>query len=59
MEVLAFKEHWLVTIFGNIRLRSRLYRDKVGSTGLDTLYLQRSGAKGNALFEDGVTLILW
>jgi len=46
MEVLAFKEHWLVTIFGDIKLRRRLYQDKVGSTGLDTLYLQGSGAKG-------------
>jgi hypothetical protein len=46
MEVLAFKEHWLVTIFGDIKLRRRLYRDNIGSTGLDTLYLQGSGAKG-------------
>ena len=31
MEVVAFKEHWLVTIFGDIRLRRRLYRDKDGN----------------------------
>jgi len=31
MEVVAFKEHWLVTIFGDIRLRRRLYRDKEGN----------------------------
>jgi hypothetical protein len=30
MEMVAFKEHWLVTIFGDIRLRRRLYRDKDG-----------------------------
>jgi len=31
MEVVAFKEHWLVTIFGDIRLKRRLYRDKDGN----------------------------
>jgi len=31
MEVVGFKEHWLVTIFGNIRLKRRLYRGKGGN----------------------------
>ena len=85
MELLAFKEHWLVTIFGDIKLRRRLYRDKDGNyqflldekMGLEkgrhvsprmkklavlasTRYTFREvEQKVNALFEDGVTLILW
>ncbi len=31
MEVVAFKEHWLVTILGDIKLRRRLYQDKDGN----------------------------
>ena len=31
MEVVGFKEHWLVTIFGDIRLKGRLYRGKGGN----------------------------
>ena len=31
MKVVAFKEHWLVTIFGDMRLRRRLYRDRDGN----------------------------
>ena len=30
MKVIGFKEHWLTTIFGDIRIRRRLYRDKGG-----------------------------
>jgi hypothetical protein len=30
MKVIGFKEQWLTTIFGDIRIRRRLYRDKGG-----------------------------
>ena len=30
MKVIGSKEHWLTTIFGDIRIRRRLYRDKGG-----------------------------
>jgi hypothetical protein len=28
LEVEALKEHWLITMFGDIRVKRRLYRDK-------------------------------
>jgi len=31
MKVVAYKEHWLTTIFGDIRIKRRLYRDKGGN----------------------------
>jgi hypothetical protein len=31
MKVVGFKEHWLTTIFGDIRIKRRLYRDKNGN----------------------------
>lgn len=31
MKVAAFKAHWLTTIFGDIRIKRRLYRDKNGN----------------------------
>jgi len=31
VSVVASKEHWLVTIFGDIRIKRRLYRDKDGN----------------------------
>ena len=31
MKVVACKEHWLTTIFGDIRIKRRLYRDKNGN----------------------------
>jgi hypothetical protein len=31
MKVVASKEHWLTTIFGDVRIRRRLYRDKGGN----------------------------
>ena len=31
MKVIGFKEHWLTTIFGDIRIKRRLYRDKDGN----------------------------
>jgi len=31
MKVVAYKEHWLTTIFGDIRVKRRLYRDKNGN----------------------------
>jgi len=30
MKVVAYKKHWLTTIFGDIRIKRRLYRDKDG-----------------------------
>ena len=31
MKVVGFKEHWVTTLFGDIRIRRRLYRDKDGN----------------------------
>ena len=31
MKVVAYKKHWLTTIFGDIRIKRRLYRDKNGN----------------------------
>ena len=31
MKVVACKKHWLTTIFGDIRIKRRLYRDKNGN----------------------------
>lgn len=31
MKVVAYKEHWVTTIFGDIRVKRRLYRDKNGN----------------------------
>lgn len=30
MKVVASKEHWLTTLFGDIRVKRRLYQDKNG-----------------------------
>ncbi len=31
MKVVAYKEHWVTTLFGDIRLKRRLYRDRHGN----------------------------
>ena len=31
MKVVAYKEHWVTTLFCDIRLKRRLYRDKKGN----------------------------